>query len=41
VEWPIICQSVRMGRLYSEDSKPKVSIESSQRLKARFFLQVV
>jgi hypothetical protein len=22
---PTICQNVRMGRLYSEDSKPKVS----------------
>jgi hypothetical protein len=25
VDRPTICQSVRMGRLYSQDSKPKVS----------------
>jgi hypothetical protein len=25
VDRPVICQSVRMGRLYSQDSKPKVS----------------
>jgi hypothetical protein len=25
VNRPTICQSVRMGRLYSQDSKPKVS----------------
>jgi hypothetical protein len=25
VDRPTICQSVRMGRLYSHDSKPKVS----------------
>jgi hypothetical protein len=25
VDRPTICQSVRIGRLYSQDSKPKVS----------------
>jgi hypothetical protein len=25
VEWPAICQTVRLERLYSQDSKPKVS----------------
>jgi hypothetical protein len=26
---PTICQSVRMGRLYSQDSKPKVSYKAN------------
>jgi hypothetical protein len=29
---PTICQSVRMGRLYSQDSKPKVSYEANANL---------
>jgi hypothetical protein len=29
MDMPTICQSVRMGRLYSQDSKPKVSYEAN------------
>jgi proteasome assembly chaperone (PAC2) family protein len=32
VDRPTICQSVRMGRLYSQDSKPKVSLEANATL---------